>query len=45
LLVEPLEARLVPSAYTVTTNSDTGAGSGTSGDLLYCITQAMAPTL
>jgi hypothetical protein len=30
----------VPHVLTVTATTDTGAGSGTSGDLRYCITQA-----
>jgi hypothetical protein len=41
---EGLEPRLLlsgnPTVYTVNLTSDTGAGSGSSGDLLYCITQA-----
>jgi hypothetical protein len=40
LRVEALEDRLTPSTYTVTSTGDTGAGSGLSGDLRYCITQA-----
>jgi hypothetical protein len=35
-----LECRLVPSAFTVNSTGDTGTGSGSSGDLRYCLTQA-----
>jgi len=42
--LEGLEDRVLlsgnPTIYTVDLTSDTGAGSGSSGDLLYCITQA-----
>src|SRR5579859_4895002 len=38
--IEALEARVVPSTFTVNALTDTGAGSGNSGDLLYCINQA-----
>jgi hypothetical protein len=37
-----LEDRLVPATYTVNTLADTGAGTGLTGDLRYCITQADA---
>ena len=42
LTLEPLEDRALLSLTTWTVNSlgDTGTGSGTSGDLRYCITQA-----
>ncbi len=40
LLLEQLEVRLVPTTYTVNATTDTGTGSGTSGDLLYCINHA-----
>jgi hypothetical protein len=43
---EPLEARVLlsggPTIYTVDAITDTGAGSGTTGDLLYCVEQANA---
>src|SRR6516164_10925062 len=42
LWVTPLEDRTVPTAYTVNATTDTGTGSGTTGDLRYCITQATA---
>jgi hypothetical protein len=42
LWLSPLEDRAVPAAYTVTALTDTGAGSGTVGDLRYCLTQANA---
>ncbi len=46
--VEGLEDRLLlsgsPTVYTVDLTSDTGAGSGTTGDLLYAIDQANANT-
>jgi predicted outer membrane repeat protein len=38
--VEALEDRSLPSVFTVNSLGDTGTGSGTSGDLRYCITQA-----
>jgi hypothetical protein len=42
--IEGLEARVVPSGnptvYTVDLLSDSGAGSGTSGDLAYCVNLA-----
>jgi hypothetical protein len=41
-LLEVLEDRLVPAAYTVNTLTDTGTGTGLAGDLRYCITQADA---
>jgi predicted outer membrane repeat protein len=44
LLLQPLEERAVPTAYTVTSLADTGTGSGTSGDLRYCITQSNLTT-
>jgi hypothetical protein len=40
LVLQRLEDRIAPATFTVTTNGDTGVGSGTSGDLRYCITQA-----
>jgi parallel beta-helix repeat protein len=40
--VRPLEDRLAPAVFTVTNTGDTGTGSGNSGDLRYCITQANA---
>jgi len=44
--VEGLEGRVLlsggPTIYTVNAITDTGAGSGTTGDLLYCINQANA---
>jgi hypothetical protein len=46
--LEGLEGRLLlsgnPTIYTVNAITDTGAGSGTTGDLLYCINQANANT-
>jgi hypothetical protein len=44
LLVEGLEHRTLLSTFTVNSLGDTGSGSGTSGDLRYCITQADATT-
>jgi hypothetical protein len=48
LALERLEHRVLlsgnPTVYTVTDTSDNNTGSGTSGDLLYCITQANANT-
>jgi hypothetical protein len=43
-LLEGLEDRILLAATTYTVNAitDTGAGSGTTGDLLYCITKANA---
>ncbi len=40
--LESLEPRVLLAAtiYTVNATTDTGAGSGTTGDLLFCITQA-----
>ena len=42
LVVESLELRTLLSStvYTVDSITDTGAGTGTTGDLLYCVTQA-----
>jgi hypothetical protein len=40
LLVRSLEDRIVPTAYLVTATSDTGIGSGTSGDLRYCLNKS-----
>src|SRR5207244_3396254 len=40
--LEALEDRLVPSVFTVNSTSDTGTGSGSQGDLRYCLTQANA---
>jgi hypothetical protein len=42
LLLQPLEERAVPTVYTVNALTDSGTGSGTTGDLRYCITQANA---
>src|SRR5579871_433947 len=42
LRVSELEDRLTPNSYTVNATTDTGSGSGTTGDLRYCITQANA---
>ena len=46
LLLQPLEDRMVPNAYTVNLLTDSasgsGTGTGTSGDLRYCITKANA---
>src|SRR5579871_2080886 len=44
LRVSELEDRLTPNSYTVNATTDTGSGSGTTGDLRYCITQANANT-
>src|SRR5262249_43754022 len=38
--VEALEDRLAPAVYTVNVLTDTGAGTGLTGDLRYCITQS-----
>jgi hypothetical protein len=38
--LEILEDRLAPATYTVNAITDTGAGSGLTGDLRYCINQA-----
>src|SRR5262245_23102986 len=38
--LEGLEGRLAPAVYTVNALSDTGAGSGDSGDLRYCVSRA-----
>ena len=47
-VLEGLEARILlsgsPTIYTVDLTSDNGTGSGTTGDLLYCISQANANT-
>jgi hypothetical protein len=40
LLLRALELRIAPAAFMVTNTGDTGTGSGTSGDLRYCITQS-----
>jgi hypothetical protein len=42
--VEALEERTLLSTWTVNSLGDTGAGTGQSGDLRYCITQADATT-
>jgi fibronectin-binding autotransporter adhesin len=42
LWLRALEDRIAPATFTVTNTGDTGAGSGTSGDLRYCITQSNA---
>src|SRR5262249_30611425 len=38
--LEQLEDRLAPAVYTVNLLTDTGAGSGATGDLRYCINQS-----
>ena len=47
-MLEGLENRTLlsggPTIFTVDLTTDTGTGSGTTGDLLYCITQANANT-
>ncbi len=40
LKLEQLENRVTPTVFTVNALTDTGAGSTTSGDLRYCLTQA-----
>jgi hypothetical protein len=40
--LEALEDRVVPSTFTVNSTGDSGTGSGFTGDLRYCITQANA---
>src|SRR5262245_58184634 len=40
LSLEVLEDRLAPATFLVNSLGDTGAGTGTAGDLRYCITQA-----
>ncbi|HYH64133.1 MAG TPA: hypothetical protein VD866_05500, partial [Urbifossiella sp.] len=40
--LESLETRDTPTAFTVNTLADGGAGSGTTGDLRYCLSQANA---
>jgi hypothetical protein len=40
LRLRPMEDRAVPAAFTVNSLSDAGVGTGTTGDLRYCITQA-----
>ena len=42
LALEPLESRWCLSTYTVNSIADLGAGSGSAGDLRYCIAQANA---
>src|SRR3712207_630664 len=37
-----LEGRCVPATFTVNATTDTGAGSGSAGDLRYCIGKANA---
>jgi hypothetical protein len=41
-VLEVLEDRLAPAVFTVVNNGDTGAGTGLTGDLRYCINQANA---
>jgi hypothetical protein len=41
LSVEVLEDRTLPSTFVVDRLTDTGAGSGLTGDLRYCITNAV----
>jgi hypothetical protein len=40
LRLHGLEDRTVPNSYTVNVLTDTNSGTGTTGDLRYCITQA-----
>jgi len=40
LRLQSLEERAVPATYTVISTTDTGTGSGNSGDLRYCLAQA-----
>jgi len=40
LRLRPMEDRAVPAAFTVNALTDTGAGSGTTGDIRFCIQQA-----
>src|SRR5262245_29284231 len=42
--VETLEDRTLLSTFTVNSLGDTGTGTGTSGDLRFCITQANGTT-
>jgi hypothetical protein len=42
--IEALEDRTLLSTFTVNSLGDTGTGTGTSGDLRYCITQADGTT-
>src|SRR4051794_5891031 len=42
LWLSPLEERTVPALYTVNSTADLGTGTGTTGDLRYCLTQANA---
>jgi hypothetical protein len=44
LLVEPLEERALLSTWIVNSLGDSGTGSGSSGDLRYCLTQANQTT-
>ncbi len=41
-LLDILEDRTLPSTYTVNTLTDTGTGSGLTGDLRYCVTHAVS---
>ena len=41
LVLEALEDRWVPSTFTVNSIGDTGTGTGVTGDLRYCLTQAI----
>src|SRR5262245_38728005 len=43
-MVETLEHRILLSTFTVNNLGDTGTGSGTTGDLRFCITRANATT-
>jgi hypothetical protein len=45
LELQRLEVRAVPTIYTVNALSDNNSGSGTSGDLRYCLGQANADKL
>ncbi len=40
LKLEVLEDRTAPAVFTVTSATDSGTGTGNSGDLLYCVTQS-----
>ena len=42
MVFAPLMAQATAQTFTVNATTDTGAGSGTSGDILYCVIQANA---
>jgi parallel beta-helix repeat protein len=44
LALEILEDRTAPALFTVVNTGDVGAGSGNTGDLLYCVNQANLTT-